>query len=115
MDKLKHLEELFAGRHFDREVILLCVRWYLRFKLSLRDLVEMMAERGLFVGTYHHHAMGAALHTGVRETLEPTCLCRRPVMACRRNIRQDPGCVALLIPCRGPGGSDSRLQAKHQT
>lgn len=47
MDKLKRLEELFAGRHFDREVILLCVRWYLRFKLSLRDLVEMMAERGL--------------------------------------------------------------------
>jgi transposase-like protein len=38
---------LFAGRHFDREIILLCVRWYLRFKLSLRDLVEMMAERGL--------------------------------------------------------------------
>ena len=34
-------------RHFDREVIILCVRWYLRFKLSLRDLVEMMAERGL--------------------------------------------------------------------
>ena len=33
--------------HFDREVIILCVRWYLRFKLSLRDLVEMMAERGL--------------------------------------------------------------------
>jgi len=28
-------------------VILLCVRWYLRYKLSLRDLVEMMAERGL--------------------------------------------------------------------
>lgn len=26
---------------------MLCVRWYLRFKLSLRDLVEMMAERGL--------------------------------------------------------------------
>jgi transposase-like protein len=27
-------------------VIILCVRWYLRFKPSLRDLVEMMAERG---------------------------------------------------------------------
>ena len=25
----------------------LCVRWYLRYKLSFRDLVEMMAERGL--------------------------------------------------------------------
>jgi transposase-like protein len=47
MGKLKALAELFEGRHFKREVIILCVRWYLRFKLSLRDLVEMMAERGL--------------------------------------------------------------------
>lgn len=47
MDKPESLKELFAGRHFDREVIILCVRWYLRFKLSLRDLAEMMAERGL--------------------------------------------------------------------
>src|SRR6202030_4071542 len=47
MSKLKSLDKLFDGRHFDREVILLCVRWYLRYKLSLRDLVEMMAERGL--------------------------------------------------------------------
>ena len=45
--KLKSVEELFVGRHFDCEVIILCVRWYLRFKLSLRDLVEIMAERGL--------------------------------------------------------------------
>jgi hypothetical protein len=45
--ELKTIEELFAGRHFDREVIVLCVRWYLRYKLSFRDLVEMMAERGL--------------------------------------------------------------------
>ncbi|MGF6789730.1 IS6 family transposase [Paraburkholderia sp. 35.1] len=47
MSKPKSLYELFAGRHFDRDVIILCVRWYLRYKLSLRDLVEMMAERGL--------------------------------------------------------------------
>ena len=40
------IEDLFKGRHFDREIIILCVRWYLRFKLSFRDLVEMMAERG---------------------------------------------------------------------
>jgi transposase-like protein len=43
------LAELFVGRHFDREVIVQCVRWYLRFRLRYRDLVEMMAERGLFV------------------------------------------------------------------
>ena len=47
MSKQSSMEELFAGRHFDREVIILCVRWYLRYKLSFRDLVEMMAERGL--------------------------------------------------------------------
>ena len=65
MDKLERLEELFAGRHFDREVILLCVRWYLRFKLSLRDLVEMMAERGLSLAHTTIMRWGAALHTGV--------------------------------------------------
>ena len=45
MSELKIVEKLFKGRHFDREVIILCVRWYLWFKVSLRDLVEMMAER----------------------------------------------------------------------
>ena len=33
----------------EAEIILLCVRWYLRYALSYRDLEEMMAERGLTV------------------------------------------------------------------
>jgi len=41
--------ELFRGRHFQDEIIILCVRWYLRYSLSYRDLEEMMAERGLTV------------------------------------------------------------------
>ena len=28
---------------------MLCVRWYLTFKLSSRDLVQMMAERGILL------------------------------------------------------------------
>ena len=40
---------LFKWRHFQAEIILLCVRWYLRYALSYRDLEEMMAERGLSV------------------------------------------------------------------
>lgn len=40
---------MFKGRHFDRSVILVCVRWYLAYGLSLRDLKEMMAERGISV------------------------------------------------------------------
>ena len=40
-------DELFAGRHFGAEFVVLCVRWYLSFKLSYRDLVSMMNERGI--------------------------------------------------------------------
>ncbi len=40
-------QDLFKGRHFDQEIIVLCIRWYLAFKLSSRDLVQMMAERGI--------------------------------------------------------------------
>lgn len=47
MSERKGLDALFDGRHFDREIIIVCVRWYLRYKLSRRDLVEIMAERGL--------------------------------------------------------------------
>jgi transposase-like protein len=41
--------ELFRGRHFRDDIIVLCVRWYLRYPLAYRDLEEMMFERGLTV------------------------------------------------------------------
>ena len=40
---------MFKGRHFDRSIILLCIRWYLASNLSRRNLEEMMAERGISV------------------------------------------------------------------
>ena len=39
----------FAGYRFPPDVILLAVRWYLRFGLSYRDLDELLAERGIEV------------------------------------------------------------------
>jgi transposase, IS6 family len=39
----------FKCRHDESEIILLCVRWLLRYALSYRDLEEMMSERGLAV------------------------------------------------------------------
>jgi transposase-like protein len=36
---------LFKGRHFEAEIIVVCVRWYLRYALSYRDPEELMAER----------------------------------------------------------------------
>ena len=44
----------FKWRHYHQEIILLCVRWYLRYPLSYRQLAEMMRERGLRV---HHTAI----------------------------------------------------------
>jgi transposase-like protein len=38
---------MFKGRHFDWSEILLRVRWYLAYNVSLRNLEEMMAERGI--------------------------------------------------------------------
>ena len=40
---------LFRRRHFDGQVIMLCIRWYLRYCLTLRDVEELMIERGLSV------------------------------------------------------------------
>ncbi|EOP46002.1 transposase [Bacillus cereus VD146] len=42
-------ENLFKWKHYQPDIILLTVRWYLRYNLSFRDLVEMMEERGLFL------------------------------------------------------------------
>ena len=37
----------FAGFRFPPDVLVLAVRWYLRFGLSYRDLEELLAERGI--------------------------------------------------------------------
>ncbi|MED3391455.1 IS6 family transposase [Bacillus thuringiensis] len=39
-------ENIFKWTHYQSDIILLTVRWYLRYNLSLRDLVGMMEERG---------------------------------------------------------------------
>lgn len=53
---------VFRGRHFQDEVIVLCVRWYLPYSLSYRDLEELMAERGLPVD----HSTIARVKGGVK-------------------------------------------------
>src|SRR5215218_5472203 len=39
----------FAGFRFPAEVIVVAVRWYLRYGLSYRDVEELLAERGIEV------------------------------------------------------------------
>ncbi|SAL59226.1 integrase catalytic region [Caballeronia humi] len=94
MSKLKDIDGLFNGRHFDREVIILCVRWNLRYKLSFRDLAEMMAERG----PHDDHALGEALHAGVCQTLESVRRGGQSVVASRRDLCEDPWQMDLSLP-----------------
>src|ERR671916_3234501 len=35
----------FKGAHFAKEIILTCVRWYLAYSLSYRQMEELMQER----------------------------------------------------------------------
>lgn len=68
----------FRGRRFPEEIIVLCVRWYLRYCLSYRDLEEMMAERGVQVD--HSTVARWVMHFGPilnnlmrREMRHPNC------------------------------------------
>ena len=42
-------DPIYRKRVFDADIIELCVRWCITYRLSYRDLVEMMAERGIAV------------------------------------------------------------------
>ena len=39
----------FKGRHFEKDMILMAVRWYIVYALSYRNIEELMAEHGLKV------------------------------------------------------------------
>jgi transposase-like protein len=42
-------DQIYRGRRFQTETIERCVRWYISYRLSNRDLVAMMAERGIVI------------------------------------------------------------------
>lgn len=43
------IRNAFKRLHYPVDIIAQCVRWYLAYSLSLRNLEEMMAERGIHV------------------------------------------------------------------
>ncbi|PEU73991.1 IS6 family transposase [Bacillus cereus] len=69
-------ENIFKWKHYQPDIILLTVRWYLRYNLSLRDLVEMMEERGLFLAhttiMRWVHQYGPELNERIRKHLKST-------------------------------------------
>ncbi|MFM0268553.1 IS6 family transposase, partial [Paraburkholderia sediminicola] len=46
---MKKAKSLYHGHRFPATVIIHAVRWYFRFQLSLRDIEELLFERGVTV------------------------------------------------------------------
>jgi transposase-like protein len=76
-------DPIFGKRRFADEVILLCVRWYLRFKLSYRDLSRVMYELGIAV------APCTILRWVVRYSMELTHRCQQYQKPVGRSWRAD--------------------------
>ena len=76
MTSLSNLAKLSKYRHFNHEIIILWVQWYVSYKLSYRNLVELMAERGVELarthagGLEHRASVRSLLYTGFVEPLE---------------------------------------------
>ena len=60
MQPFAAVDARFKGRHFDGQIIILRVSWYTSFKLSLRDLVIMIADRGIALTHTTITALGPA-------------------------------------------------------
>lgn len=77
----------FERCQFDRDVVALCVRWYLGSRLSLREVVAMMSKRGLSVS-----------HTTLMRWVR-RCSSEPEDMHCgwrpKRSWRVDEGCVRI--------------------
>jgi transposase-like protein len=62
-------------------VIVLAVRWYLRFGLSYRDVEELLAERGIQVDHVTIYPLGPALHAPAGRRRPALSACRRRPLA----------------------------------
>ncbi|MGG2065173.1 IS6 family transposase [Bacillus sp. S14(2024)] len=69
-------QNLFKWKHYQPDIILLTVRWYLRYNISFRDLVEMLEERGFSIAhttiMRWVHQYGPELDKRVRRHLKKT-------------------------------------------
>jgi transposase-like protein len=92
---------LFKGRHFEAEIIILCVRWYLRFGLSFRNLEEMMAERNLTVDHVTIWRWVQRYAPELNRRLPPGTADDESLVECRRNIPSRRGQVDVFMPSGG--------------
>ena len=110
------------GAQFEPALILQCVRWYLRYALSYRDLEDMMRERGLCVDHTTDLSMGAALCARDRQTVSAIPEAHQRLVSDRRDVRACRRGLDVSLPWRRfqrryPGflaASDARQEGGHR-
>jgi hypothetical protein len=107
------LRKVIKRLHYPLEVMLVCVRWYAAYPLSLRNLEEMMAERGVIVdhATVHRWAL-KMLPVLASVVSQPQAIGR--VLLARRSARR--GHVAVAVSRKStvwPSRSTARYRYFH--
>ena len=90
----------FKWRQFEPGLILLCVRWYLRYAVSYRDLEEMMRERGLCVDHTTIYRWVQPLCAGDRQAVPAISETHHGFVSNRRDVRACRRGLALSLPGR---------------
>src|SRR5258707_10764380 len=98
MPRFVPTEELFKGRHFDQETVAPCVRWYLSFKLSFRNLVAMIGERGIL-------GLGGHPKPAIRVTRSPGTRSNHAQLFQRGDRLLDPVHGYCQVPLQGLHGT----------
>src|ERR1017187_2705544 len=88
---------IFKWRQTESGLILCAVRWYLRYSLSLRDVEELLEERGLNVRSHNRLALGAVLRACVGAAIAKASQADKQVLASGRNLRSREGSLVLLV------------------
>ena len=99
----------FKGRHYSGEVILLAVRWYLRYPLAYQHVAEMLAERGLAVGCELHLALGTGVCGRAEQTLPAASAAHEQIVPDRRDLYKDQGRGPIPVSCAGLDRPDHRI------
>ena len=85
-------DPIYRGRRFQSEIIELCVRWYLTYRLSYRDLVEMLAEARRCRLSHDDLPLGSAIRARVRPGRGP-----RHAKAVHPSLRVDETAISVRV------------------
>src|ERR1039458_1877427 len=89
---------IFKWRQTESGLILCAVRWYLRYSLSLRDVEELLEERGLNVDHTTVWRWVQDYGPELEQRLRRHLTADKQVLASRRNLRPREGSLVLLVP-----------------